>query len=82
MTLFNPFITKLDNYSNNELVEKISDLQKRYFMTSNPDLQQQIQASIQTFQDEIQNRKTAEMLKSEKDRDLEKNDLDKLIKVR
>jgi hypothetical protein len=80
--VFNPFITNLSKLSSTDLYEKVSQLQQKYFMTQNPQVRSQIQASIETYQSEIFNRKHAEMLKEQNNSELEKNELDKLIKVR
>jgi len=52
-----PFINNLSELSDNEVEEKIFLLQRRFFQTSNPDLQGQIQLALDTYKQEINTRR-------------------------
>jgi hypothetical protein len=73
-----PLIDSLENLKDSELDAKINDLTKKYFMTTNFEVQRQIAVVLDTHKEELSKRRAKEWLKmSEK---FNKN-LDNLIKV-
>ena len=73
-----PLITNLSNIKDSELDTKINDLTRKYFATSNFELQQQIIMVLETYKEELGNRKRLEYENMMKSRD---KGLDKLINV-
>lgn len=73
-----PLIDNLSNIKDSELDSKINDLTRKYFATSNFQLQQQIIMVLETYKAELSNRKRIEYENMMKSRD---KGLDKLINV-
>ena len=49
--MLNPLVDSLENFTVTELEDKIVVLQRRYFMTGNPGVQQQIQNFLEIYQE-------------------------------
>ena len=77
---FNPLIDSFSEISNSELSEKISDLSKKYFMTKNPEVQNQIRAVLDMYKAEAATRQAKESLE-EKNLGNGENSLDNLINI-
>mgnify|MGYP001433314113 CR=1 FL=1 len=77
---FNPLIDSFSEISNSELSEKISDLSKKYFMTKNPEVQNQIRAVLDMYKAEAATRQAKETLE-EKNLENGENSLDNLINI-
>jgi len=73
-----PLINNLSNIKDSELDTKINDLTRKYFTTSNFELQQQIIMVLESYKEELSNRKRIEYENMMKSRD---KGLDKLINV-
>lgn len=73
-----PLVDNLSSIKDSELDNKINDLTRKYFATSNFQLQQQIVMILETYKEELGNRKRLEYEKMMKTRD---KGLDKLINV-
>lgn len=73
-----PLIENLDQLKDGELDQRINDLTKKYFQTSNADLKQQISMALDSHKSEQANRRNAEWQKMLANRD---KNLDKLINV-
>lgn len=73
-----PLIENLSSIKDSELDNKINDLTRKYFATSNFQLQQQIVMVLETYKEELGNRKRLEYENMMKSRD---KGLDKLINV-
>ena len=58
--MFNPLVDSLADLSVTELEDKIVVLQRRYFMTGNPGVQQQISNFLEIYQEEVQTRRAIE----------------------
>jgi len=58
--MLNPLVDSLADLSVRELEDKIVVLQRRYFMTGNPGVQQQIQNFLEIYQEEVQTRRAIE----------------------
>jgi len=78
--MLNPLVDSLADLSINELEEKIIVLQRRYFMTSNPGVQSQIQNFLEIYKEEVQTRRRIEAQR-QKEQQNGDNDLDNLINV-
>jgi phage/plasmid primase-like uncharacterized protein len=76
--MYNPLIGSLKKITDTVLNEKIQDLRKKYYQTTNPAMQQQIAATLNNYQEESA-RRQAEMFKKSKETDNE--DLDGLINI-
>ena len=48
----NPFVDDLSDISTSDLSDKINDLSKKYFMTKNPEVQNQIRAVLEMYRAE------------------------------
>lgn len=68
-----PLISNLEDTSTKALYDKIQDLTKKYWMTKNPYMQNQIALAIESYSSEIDQRKFITNTETE---------LDNLIKVR
>ena len=78
--MLNPLVDSLAGLSINELEDKIVVLQRRYFMTGNPGVQQQIQNFLEIYQEEVQTRRAIEYNR-QKNAENGETGLDKLINV-
>ena len=58
----NPFVDDLSDLSTNELSDKINDLSNKYFMTSNPQVQDQIRAVLEMYRVEAASRQASESI--------------------
>lgn len=73
-----PLVTNLSGIKDSELDNKINDLTRKYFATSNFELQQQIVMVLDSYKEESSNRKRIAYENMMKSRD---KGLDKLINV-
>jgi len=74
--MFNPLIDSLTQFNDSELESKIRDLSKKYFQTKNPQVQQQILATLNMFKEEMSTRNRQKM-----NQNLGNSDLDNLINI-
>lgn len=77
--MFNPLINDLHMYTDSQLEDKITNLQRKYFQTYNVELKNQISVTLDMFKTELKNRRfiAAQKFKEQNDN----NDLDNLINV-
>lgn len=73
-----PLVGDLSQIKDVELENKINDLTRKYFMTNNFGVQQQISALLDTYKAETNKRRQAEYEKMMNNRD---KGLDKLINI-
>lgn len=73
-----PLLYNLSELKTTELETKINDLTKKYFMTSNYELQNQITNMLDAYKEELSNRQREEWNKVMESRN---KGLDKLINV-
>jgi hypothetical protein len=73
-----PLAGDMSTLKDAELESKISDLTKKYFMTSNPGIKAQISTLLENYKNELSSRRSAEWKKMIENRD---KGLDKLINV-
>ena len=76
----NPFVDDLSDISTSDLSDKINDLSKKYFMTKNPEVQNQIRAVLEMYRAEAVSRQAKETLDQNKSENGE-NSLDNLINI-
>lgn len=50
--MFNPLVDSFESLSDNEVEDKIFDLQRKYHQTANPSLQQQIAVILDMYRQE------------------------------
>ena len=73
-----PLVGDLSQLKDAELEAKINELSKKYFATFNVDVREQMVMVLDTYKEELSNRRRAEYEKMIKSRD---KNLDKLINV-
>lgn len=78
--MINPLVDSLSDLTVTQLEEKTIDLQRKYFMTNNPQVQEQISNILEIYQIEVQTRRAIEYQR-QKDQQNGENDLDSLINV-
>jgi len=78
LIFMHPLINNLSNIKDSELDTKINDLTRKYFATSNFELRQQIIMVLESYKEELGNRKRIAYENMMKSRD---KGLDKLINV-
>ena len=71
-----PLAGNLSEIKDQELETKIFDLTKKYYMTTNPELRQQMSMLLDSYNEEIKKRRNASLTKI-----MANKDLDKLVKV-
>jgi hypothetical protein len=71
-----PLAGNLSEIKDQELETKIFDLTKKYFMTTNPEIRQQMSMLLDSYNEEIKKRRNASLAKI-----MANKDLDKLVKV-
>jgi hypothetical protein len=55
--LFNPLVDKFDVLSDAELESKITELNRKFWQTNNPDLKTQIATMLEMYKDEMRSRR-------------------------
>ena len=73
----NPFVDGASELSEAQLIDKIEDLSRKYFMTSNPQVREQMASILDMYKLEFEERK----VRSQQRQDDDKKDLDNLIKI-
>jgi hypothetical protein len=73
-----PLASDMSSLKDGELETKVSELTKKYFMTSNPGIKSQIAALLENYRNELTTRRSAEWQKMVENRD---KGLDKLINI-
>jgi len=77
--MFNPLVDNFDTLSDSEIENKISELSRKYFISRNPQLQQQISTILEMYKQEMQSRQAKQKLKMQEQNG--DNGLDNLINV-
>tara|TARA_B100000780_G_C21111781_1_gene449345 strand:+ start:2225 stop:2464 length:240 start_codon:yes stop_codon:yes gene_type:complete len=78
--MINPLIDSLEHFTLRELEEKVSDLQRKYFMSANPQVQVQISNVLDIYKQELQDRRVIEYNRQNNPNEGE-NSLDNLINI-
>ncbi len=73
-----PLIGDLASLKDSDVENKINDLSRKYFMSPNPLLREQIVLALNTYKEELAKRRSKEL---EKMMSGQGKDIDKLIKV-
>lgn len=73
-----PLLDSLQELSDNELEQKISSASRNYWRTTNPQVQSQIAMVIDSYKQELENRRTKQRLEQQENGD---SDLDNLINI-
>ena len=60
-----PLLGSLNNLSDNELEQKLSEVNKRYWQTSNPEIREQIIMVIESYKLELDSRRVKQKLESQ-----------------
>lgn len=76
--MFNPLVDKFDTISDSELESKITELNRKFWQTSNLNLKMQIATMLDMYKEEMRSRRAKFYQKMNKDGD---SDLDSLINV-
>lgn len=76
--MFNPLVDKFDVLSDAELESKITELNRKFWQTNNPDLKTQIATMLEMYKEEMRSRRAKFYQKMNRDGD---SDLDSLINV-
>ena len=75
--MFNPLVDDFSLLSDNELEEKILELSRKYFLSKNPQLQQQVGTILEMMKEESKARRA----KAIAPKDDDENSLDNLINI-
>jgi len=78
--MLNPLVDSLADFSLNQLEDKINELQRKYFMTSNLQVQLQMSTILEIYKEELHTRRAIEANR-QKEQNNAGSGLDKLIKV-
>jgi hypothetical protein len=73
--MLHPIEDNLEQYTTPQLEEKISSLSKKFYMTRNPDIKNQMATLIEMYRLELRSRYAKEMAKNQD------KDLDNLINI-
>ena len=76
--LMHPLVGELSALKDGELETKISELTKKYFMTTNPGIKSQIATLLENYRHELTTRRNSEWQKMVENRD---KGLDKLVNI-
>jgi uncharacterized protein YpbB len=60
-----PLLGSLSKLSDNELEQKLSDVNKRYWLTSNPEVREQIIMVIESYKLELESRRIKQRIDSQ-----------------
>ena len=77
--MFNPLATDFYDLTDKILEEKYAELNRKYWMTQNPQVQMQMSIIIEQMREEIKSRQARE--KVQQDNDQGKKGLDNLINI-
>jgi hypothetical protein len=73
----NPFVDGASDLSEAQLIDKIEDLSRKYFMTSNPQVREQMASILDMYKLEFEERK----VRTQQRQDDDNKDLDNLINI-
>lgn len=77
--MFNPLLDSFDDLTDSEMENKISELSRKYFISRNPQVQQQIAVILDMFKQELQSRRAKQRLSDQQQNG--ENGLDSLINI-
>ena len=80
--MFNPLVDSFAKLSDSEIEDKIIELSRKFFMTNNPSVQQQISVILEMYKEEGRARRASAMVqRTKKNDDDGDSPLDNLINV-
>lgn len=77
--MFNPLMDNFNDLTDSEIENKISELSRKYFISRNPQVQQQIAVILDMFKQELQSRLAKQRLEQQQQNG--ENGLDNLINI-
>ena len=77
--MFNPLLDNFDDLTDSEIENKISELSRKYFISRNPQVQQQISVILDMFKQELSSRIARARLQEQEQTG--ENGLDNLINI-
>ena len=77
--MFDPRIDNLDTFTDSEIENRIVELGRKYWMSRNPEVQQQIAIALDMYKEEASTRRAKALLKQQEQNG--ENPLDNLINV-
>ena len=78
--MLNPLVDSLEGFTINQLEDKVVELQRKYFMSNNPQVQAQISNILYIYKEEVQTRRAIEYQR-QRDQDNGEKGLDSLINI-
>ena len=78
--MFNPLVDNFNQLNDSEVEDKLTELGRKYWMTQNPEVQQQIAVLMDMYKIELTTRRAIQQQK-QKDQDNGENSLDNLINI-
>lgn len=78
--MFNPLVDNFNQLNDSEVEDKLTELARKYWMTRNPEVQQQITVLMDMYKIELTTRRAIQQQK-QKDQDNGNNSLDNLINI-
>jgi len=79
--MINPLIDNLSHYTDTQLESNIQDLQRKYFLTRNPGLKDQIANILAVYREELYCRRVIADNQQNESSNIDGKDLDSLIKI-
>lgn len=79
--MLHPYVNDLSDLTINDLEGKVVELQRKYFISTNPSVQSQISVILDIYREEINNRRQIEAQRQRDNQSNDDNSLDNLIKV-
>lgn len=74
----NPFLTGLSELTEKQITEKIDELTRKYFMTANPQVREQMAGILDMYRIELEERR----IQAQKEQSNTSDELDKLINIK
>ena len=79
--MIHPLVNNLGTLTDPQIEEKVADLQRKYFQSHNPAVQEQIAAILETYKDELTTRRAIAAKKQQEQLGENGKDLDNLINI-
>ena len=79
--MFNPLVDSMDQLTDVEVENKVTELSRKYFQTRNPQLQQQLSTVIDMYKEEAKVRRAKALVKQQNTSQDDNNSLDNLINI-
>jgi uncharacterized protein YbjQ (UPF0145 family) len=79
--MFNPLVENLDQFTDTEIDQKISELGRKYFISHNPQIQQQIAVILEMYKEEARTRRALAMQRMKENAENGEDGLDSLINI-